>query len=296
MKLSVIIPAFNTENTLNRCVESVLAQECEDMEVVIIDDGSTDSTPSICNQYSSRFGNIKTIHTSNGGLSKARNIGIDNAKGNYITFVDSDDYVENATYKQLLDILEVNGDYDILEYPVFERFGLKKRQHLLTFNEREYSDIKDYWLNAKAYNHAYAWNKIYKRKLFEQVRFPEGMVFEDTFTLPKLLQKCRKITTTDKGLYYYTYNSKGITAQAGGKELTDLLNAHLAVLPEMVDEDYYAAVLNIALDVYELTGTVPHLPVLPYNGSLKLKLLNIIGLKRLCLLNKTMHRLTRVYR
>jgi glycosyltransferase involved in cell wall biosynthesis len=294
MELSVIIPAFNSENTLKRCVDSVLAQECKQIELIIIDDGSTDSSPYICDYYSSRYDNITSIHTSNGGLSNARNKGIECAKGEYITFIDSDDYIEKFSYKVLLDILNSNKKYDILEYPIYERYGSLKKQHLLTFKNQEYTDMKEYWLGAKAYNHSYACNKIFKRKLFEQVKFPEGKAFEDIFTLQPLLKVCHSLLTTDKGLYYYTFNPNGITSKAGAKELSELLEANLNILPVMSDENYYASVLNIALDVYNATSVVPSLPILPYKGTLKLKLLNIIGLKKLCQLNKIIHKIMKI--
>ena len=105
-----------------------------------------------------------------------------------------------------MEILHNHQDYDILEYPVYVHYGSSSKQKLLTFQPSVYRCMTDYWFETKAYQHTYAWNKIYKRELFCSVSFPEGRLFEDVFTLPKLLDKCMTIATTDKGLYYYFDN------------------------------------------------------------------------------------------
>ena len=108
-----------------------------------------------------------------------------------------------------------------------------------------------------------------------------------------MLKEAKMVATTAQGMYFYTHNPDGITVNADGKALSDLLEAHLKILPEMPDADYYAHLLNIQLDVYELTGNPPIIPILPYYSTLKLKLLHIIGIKRLCKLSKTLHSLMR---
>lgn len=291
MKLSIIIPVYQVENTLASCVKSVLGQSFRDYEMILVDDGSTDASPQICDHLAKADRRIRVIHQRNSGLSAARNTGIAKAHGEYITFVDSDDSIAPDTLHQLMTLINVHPDYDLLEYPVYEHFDHPFNRHLLQFAPREYEDMHEYWLKGKAYCHTYAWNKIYRRTLFDHVRFPVGKVFEDVFTLPRLLQQCRIVATTDVGLYYYHWNPAGITALATGKELTDLLEAHMRVLPSVHDADYYAHVLNIQLDVYELTGHDPVLPVLPYRKTYKQRLLHILGLKRLCKLNKTIHTL-----
>ena len=118
MKLSVVIPVFCVESTLDRCVESVLAQDVDDMEVILVDDGSPDDCPRLCDEWAKRDSRISVIHKSNGGLSDARNAGLDVACGQYITFVDSDDWLLSNT---LAPLIETIGDCDILEYSIEER-------------------------------------------------------------------------------------------------------------------------------------------------------------------------------
>ena len=295
MKLSVIIPVYQVEATLNRCVESVIGQTFTDLEVILVDDGSPDSCPQKCDEWAEKDSRIHVIHKNNGGLSDARNAGLDMATGDYITFVDSDDYLQSDTYQQ---VMPLAATCDIVEFPIYRFFGSQK-QSLLSFDTALYTDKTDYWLKQKAYEHTYACNKIYKASLFGNIRFPEGHVFEDVFTFPSLLQQATVVGTSSQGLYYYCQNGQGITATAKGPELTDLLNAHLQTIPRWCDDRYYIHVLNIQMDVYELTGNHPKLPYRHINifgnglsciQRIKGLALNILGVNNICKLNKTIHR------
>ena len=296
MKLSIIIPVFQVEATLNRCVESVQNQNLDDFEVILIDDGSSDACPLMCDEWAKKNARISVIHQSNGGLGDARNTGLTQAQGEYITFVDSDDYIAPNTYLPLMQILASDAEIDILEYPI--------RQ--FDFNPQTvYTNMDDYWYRAKAYLHTYACNKIYRRALFDDVRFPKDKVFEDAHTLPLLLKKAHKVMTTHKGFYHYSSNPHGITANADGQALCSLLKAHMAVISNSQRNDaafqqYYMHVLNIQMDVYELTGQEPILPkclidISHHSGIVRLKAiaLNLIGLKALCQLNKQIHKIWR---
>ncbi len=297
MRLSIIIPIYNVEDTLQRCLESVLAQVDETMEVVLIDDGSTDSSGQIAEEMTAGRGNCRLIHQTNKGLSAARNAGIEVATGDYLTFIDSDDFIAEGTYAELLAVVAAHPDYDILEYPALLYYGSKTKQRLLTFSDTTISSIRDYWLGG-GHLHSYACNKLFRRKLFADVRFPEGKVFEDVYTYPFLLQRAKVVATTSAGLYYYCQNDKGITAQAGGKELNDLLEAHLKHLNLWgeLTPAYYQSLVNIQIDVYEATHAEPILPVLPYKGTLKLFILHLIGLKRLCQLTQFIHKIRKISR
>ena len=283
MILSVIIPIYRVEQTLDRCLKSVVSQNCDNMEVILVDDGSPDRCPQMCDEWAAKDKRIRVIHKENGGLSDARNAGIEIAQGEFITFVDSDDWLQADTYPHLLSLI---GDADLLEYSIAEKAVL---------SEHTYTDINEYWLKGKAYLHCYAWNKIYKRKLFEEIRFPKGKVFEDVYTLPKLLRHCSKIITTGKGFYHYSTNPQGITATAGGTELTMLLDAHLDTgMP--IDDEYFMYLLNIQMDVWELTGASIKLPdrqlhASSFNGTKKIKAIayNTLGIYNLCQLNKLIH-------
>lgn len=286
MKLSVVIPVYQVEQTLNRCIESVLRQGISDMEVILVDDGSPDRCPQLCDDWAGKDSRIQVIHKANGGLSDARNAGIEVAEGEYITFVDSDDYIAPDTYRPLLQKLTEHPECDLLEYPVADR---------LTLEEETYHDMQAYWLHCKAYLHTYAWNKIYKKSLFKDIRYPKGKLFEDVYTFPLLLRQVRILSTTNVGNYHYCRNPYGITAQADGKALAMLLQAHLqSGMP--IDDEYYLHLANIQSDVWERTKNAillpkRHIDTSPLQGRNKLKaiVLNLLGIKSLCKINQFIH-------
>lgn len=295
MKLSIVIPIYNVEDTIDRCVESVLHQGIDDFEVILVDDGSPDRSGEICDEWTRKDTHITVIHRTNGGLSAARNSGIEKATGELITFVDSDDYLKEGTYCAIMPIAE---KHDIVEFPVCRLFK-SSQQQTLSFSYQIFTDKKAYWLEAKGYTHTYAWNKIYKRSLFDHIRYPAGRVFEDAATFPKLLLAAKDICTTHQGLYYYCWNDEGITAKAKGPELESLLHGHLESLKLWHDAAYYLHVLNIQMDVYEMTGKPPFLPfkrINPFGTGLDSKqrmkaiMLNLFGLKGICKINKMIHR------
>jgi len=292
--LTVIVPAYNSEDYLDRALTTLVGYG-DELEAIIVNDGSKDRTAEIADEWAARYPSVKVIHQENKGLSAARNAGIEVATGDYLTFVDSDDFVAEGTYDALLAVLAAHPDYDILEYPAMLYYGSATRQRLLTFTDTTIGSIRDYWLGG-AHLHTYACNKLFRRELFAQTRFPEGRVFEDVYTYPYLLQQAKVVATTASGLYYYCQNDKGITAQAGGKELNDLLEAHLKHLKLWgeLTPAYYQALVNIQLDVYEATHAAPILPVLPYKGTLKLFILHLIGLKRLCQLTQFIHKIRKI--
>lgn len=301
--LSVIIPAYNVEDTLRRCVGSVLQQDVAGMEIIIVDDGSTDGTGALCDNLAGATScerqtggrNITVVHQKNAGLSEARNTGMRLASGGLITFVDSDDYLEPGTYPRLLQMMDRHPEYDFIEYSVRKDDGQKVLSRL-DLPDRVYTDMNEYWIDGKAYSHTYAWNKIYRRRLFDGIRFPRGKKFEDVFTMGELLKRAKTVRTTSAGLYHYLYNAKGITAMADGNDLLDLLTANVDILrnnPQLrrrkLFAGYYAHVLNIQLSTYEFTGSDDAilLPTLPYYNTWKLLLLQVFGMKRLCKIERT---------
>lgn len=311
MKLSVVVPVYKVEDTLERCVESIVKQGVPDMEVILVDDGSPDGCPQLCEDIAAKNKCIRVIHKKNGGLSSARNAGIAIAKGEYITFVDSDDFVGEGTYIELLKILEKHSEYDILEFPVMDFYGSPK-QCLLKYENKSYSDMIEYWLKGRAYEHTYAWNKFYRRHLFDEVKYPEGLVFEDVWTMPLLLKHARCVATCDKGLYYYCLNENGITSTANEKHWKMLLDAHIAALkildlPRGLDFlRYYISIVNTQILVYEYNNrkvTMPkykigkemfsYLRATDVDIRLKIKciIIKIFNLNILCRLNNMLFKI-----
>lgn len=334
MKLSIIIPVFRTERTLQRCVESILAQDFTDYELILVDDGSPDACPLMCDDYARKDKRIKVVHKANGGLSDARNAGIQLASAPYITFVDSDDALAPSTLSELMDELGQYPEVDMLEYPARERCGNAQREHLLTFEPYIYNKVLDYWFHTRAWQHTYAWNKIYKKQLFDTVDFPVGKTFEDTWTLPQLLGLTASestgtredthtgnltVRTTNRGLYRYYWNTEGITARATYQDLHSLYDAHSTTLTALMKQitpadynnygadlqDFMLRILNVLLDLYELSGLFESSPTLvehlhqfckyQHLTPLKLRLLRLMGYHNLCRLNKLIHKIYRHY-
>lgn len=312
MRLSVIIPVYNVEATLERCLQSVVRQNVEGMEVILVDDGSPDRSGKMCDEWVSREVamrkncHIQVIHQQNLGLSAARNSGLKVAQGDYVAFVDSDDHLAPDTYRQLLDTLQEHPEYDLLEFPVL-RFQGSKQESLLSFSQQAFTDMREYWFGEQTYNHCYAWNKLYRRQLFEGVKFPEGVLFEDTWLLPRLLSKADCVATTDKGLYHYTANEQGITATADGNALNSLLQAHLHAMKQfpldegIASDHYYLHVANVQIMVCEMTGAPPLLPwrhigsTHQLQGVCKIKAIinNLLGINMLCKTFQAIHKIVK---
>ena len=293
MKLTIIIPVYKAEKTLDRCVESILSQDYSDYEIILVDDGSPDLCPEKCDSWAERYSQISVIHKANGGLSDARNAGIEVARGDYLTFVDSDDMIAPSTLAPLMNKIAHDESIQILEYPV----SIKGKNMFIPHN-LHYDDIQKYWTECEGYRHTYVWNKIFRRPLFDDIRFPVGKVFEDAWIYPLLLQKAQSVTTTSEGCYVYTDNPQGITAKAGADDLIMLLESNID-RGMTVDDAYYLYILNIQLDVYRLSGKIllqerkdirtSNLRSL--SDKIKIITLKIFGIKGLCRIHKTLRHL-----
>ena len=184
--ISVVVPVYNVEKYLQRCVESIINQTEKDIEIILVDDGSTDKSGSICDEYLGKDSRILVIHQKNQGLSVARNVGIKNSKGDYITFVDSDDYIHKDMLKVLLDnLIHEQGQISFCRYE-------EGNENRLTISEcdlkytGEAHDGKEYLLNPpKGMGINIAWAKLYKKECFDNIEFPVGKLHEDDFTTYK---------------------------------------------------------------------------------------------------------------
>lgn len=270
MKFSIIIPTYNNPEQLKRCLESISSQSFSDYELIVIED------------------------INHAGLSFVRNEGIQKAQGDYLMFIDSDDTLENGTLKELADATLKYPDADIIEFSIIVHEGAND-EHRLTFDEIVYTNlVDDYWLGNEAYSHTYACNKVYRKSIFERVTFPVGKLFEDAFTLPFLLNEAKMVVTIPNGLYHYLWNKDGICANASGRDLQDLLEAHIRTI-KMWDLEhhhgfsrYFMHLINIQIDVFRDTQQIllpeysVHLHRMKYSIFIKLLIYKIFGLKILC--------------
>ena len=191
-KVSVIVTVYNTEKYVEECIISLINQTYKNIEVILIDGGSTDKTPEICHEYEKEYENIRVVHKENEGVSAARNRGIEEATGDYILFVDGDDWIENNTIETLV-WLEEENESDIA-------FIIKAGNEHST-GEVLIGDGKKMILHILEISAGEVWGKLFKKQIFEDVKFPEGKLHEDLYVMPTIFLKCKKIVAYHKGLY-----------------------------------------------------------------------------------------------
>lgn len=229
--ISVIVPIYNVERYLCCCLDSIVKQTYKNIEVILVDDGSPDSCPQICDRYAKIDGRIKVVHQQNGGLAHARNVGIANSRGEYVTFVDSDDVVA-LNYVECLfqSVCESGADISIATFHTFENdcdlsdcnasienfTDVSKKEAI-----RRYSSI-----NANvSMPFISACNKLYNKRLFEKILFPKGKLYEDAFTTYKLIDNAKKIIFTSSKLYFYRINPNSILGQAFKEKHLEMVEA-----------------------------------------------------------------------
>ena len=326
MKLSIIIPVYKAEQTLDCCIESVLSQNVPDMEVILIDDGSPDKCPKLCDRWALKDKRIKVIHKQNGGPGSARNMALDIAQGTYVTFIDSDDALAENTLLPIIEYLQrekvtsplapwgegvrrtgeglqVRGLIDILEYPAHLYIGNPKERKL-TFDNAIF-DIsgqeakQSLWLDNKLYTHCYSCNKVFRRSLFDGIRYSETVTLgEDIQLIAQLLKKARNYATINTGMYLYYFNGESISGSL--KYAQELLSSHLYAVEQLGIDIYskdsrylYLTMLNFQIDAYRFAKTETIEPILKANPIplhyarnvkelVKILIMRIFGVKALC--------------
>lgn len=211
--ISVIVPVFKVERFLSRCIKSIQNQTYKNIEIILVDDGSPDCCPEICDAYAQMDSRIQVIHKKNGGLSDARNAGIEKAKGNYLCFVDSDDYIQPAMLEHMMATAQ---KYDV-RLVVSNLIAVDEEGHQVVSSNK--SPIHDGIFTAeellpKIYQELgwyfiVAWNKLYHHSLFDKTRFPIGKIHEDEYIVAQVMWDARKIACIASEEYIYTYQRKG---------------------------------------------------------------------------------------
>ncbi len=210
--ISVIVPVYKVEKYLDKCIKSITNQTYTNLEIILVDDGSPDKCGMLCDLWCSRDKRIKVIHKKNGGLSDARNVGITEARGKYVGFVDSDDYIEPDMYERLMyALIETQADISTC-YAITEINGestcVKKNNRCFILNS--YEALEDLFVQNKYLRHA-AWNKLYCREIFMYINFPVGRLFEDAAIMYRIFTNIQKIVCLDSQLYHYVIRDGSIT-------------------------------------------------------------------------------------
>ena len=250
--ISIIIPVYNVEQYLDKCLQSVIHQTYQDIEIILVDDGSSDNSGILCDKWQEKDSRIKVIHKSNGGLSNARNVAIEQANGEYLMFIDSDDIVSNDLCKELFEMLKNNNaDISICNSThIFDdRFDFKNTGEIHCYSRNE--AICQLWYQKSFLPSA--WGKLYKKELFKKTKFTEGIIFEDVDIMHKLFYQCNKIVYGEMELYGYVHHENSITTKKYSKKDNVILDICDKINQFASDKDIS---LQNAAKSYNVTGAL----------------------------------------
>ena len=214
--ISIIVPVYKVEKYLSRCVESILKQTYTDIEIFLVDDGSPDNCGKICEMFANRDPRVKVIHKENGGLSDARNAALEIFSGDYVTFIDSDDYVAEDYVERLYKLIETSGSQMSVICPNLFYEGKEPIQDVFETRKTRIFDCNTA-LSQMFYQKTFdntAWAKMYHKSLFEKIRYPKGLLFEDLPTTYRLMLKCKTIAFNEYKGYFYFLRSDSIEGSA----------------------------------------------------------------------------------
>ena len=218
--ISVIVPIYKVDEYLDDCVKSIVEQSYTQLEIILVDDGSPDHCPQMCDAWAKRDSRIKVIHKTNGGLSDARNAGLDICTGDYIAFVDSDDWIKPEMYQKMMDTI-ISEEADICGCNIISCYSNRQtvwgaKTYVVGDSERMLGLLYD---DAKF--PVCAWNKLYRKELWEDFRFPVGKICEDAFTTYLLVDKAKRIVQITDSLYCYRIRSESIMTSTFSRKSMD---------------------------------------------------------------------------
>lgn len=238
IKVSVIVPVYNVEKFLPECLDSLINQTLKDIEIICVNDGSKDNSLTILQKYAQKDSRIKIIDQQNQGLSAARNSGMKTASGEFIGFVDSDDWVDLNYYEKLYNAAK-KFDSDIAVGDFIREGKVLKSKKLKFKSEAVYRKNADKFEQIASPKYNYIWNKIYKRTMLEnlQIGFPVGKVYEDMYWTPIVIAKCSNLVTVPDIYYHYRKNAGSIVTQKSAKVMKDCVYAEQEMLKFFEDNN-----------------------------------------------------------
>ena len=271
-KISIVVPVYNVEKYLNKCIDSILNQTKNNFELILVNDGSTDSSGDICDEYKLKYPNIEVIHKNNGGLSSARDAGIYAASGEYIMFVDSDDWIEPNTIEILNGVIAENK-YDVIIYGLFMDFEINNfESYAIVAQDKVYNSIELYLNEFEMYRSStlfgYAWNKLYKLNIIKmnKLEFGEYVYPEDVYFNFKILPYCNNIRVVNKSLYHYIHRER--------ETLSKLKRDTLLVSNQVYDKTVEFLKMNNSYEVNEIYVNTTYLE------SIMLYIVNVLSLNK----------------
>lgn len=249
-KISVIIPIYNVEAYLRRCLDSVIHQTYENLEIILIDDGSTDNSYAIAKDYCDKDSRCILVHQTNSGLSSARNIGLKYATGKFISFIDSDDWISVDMFSTLVKCYEntgadiISGKYILTDTDETEVKNTELKFKCITENKLRYYLENSF--NAKSLEIPVC-NKIYNRDLFESISFPEGQLYEDMFTSYQLIKKANMWCVCNQTIYFYFQGGKSITRNNFSEKNLQILRPCNQIIDDIQNDDTLSKLYPLAI-------------------------------------------------
>lgn len=237
--ISVIVPVYNVERCIGKCIESIRGQTYQELEIILVDDGSTDSSGRICDQYAEKDARIKVLHKQNEGLSDARNSGLEICAGKYVGFIDGDDWIAEDMYEFLYNTLnEHQADVAVCghfmesdEDGVYGAEGDDGEVRVYNTREAVKAVVEDRLI------HSYAWDKLYKRETFEGIRYPSGRYVQDIFTTYRVFMNAERVVCANVAKYYYYQRKNSIQRTRGEKLNWDQFSVYLERI-HVLEKDY----------------------------------------------------------
>lgn len=275
--ISVIVPIYKVEKYLRKCIESILSQTYTNLEIILVDDGSPDKCGEICDEYEKKDSRIKVIHKKNGGLSDARNAGLDIMAGNYVAFVDSDDWIEPQMYEHLLAKLHYfHADISIGGVSCdLDDNGIINTEKIVSYDSAPFSEGNVKTMHRFFTTSWAAWDKLYDADLFRDIRYPVGEINEDEAIVLQLLSKCTRVCYTNEVFYHYmrrpssgsitaaNFSVKKLAWQAHCRDNLEFVKAHYPTLVSDAAARYRGSLLwsltEIALSDDNFTNQIREL-------------------------------------
>lgn len=219
-RVSVIVPVYNVEKYIKRTIESIIHQTYEKLDIIIVNDGSLDGTGEICEKYANQDSRIRLFNQDNQGLSEARNKGINNAEGEYIVFIDGDDFIHPQMIELLLkSLLDNSADISVCSYEkTYENntfdLPLCKEEKITKYKCYSFEEAIGCLFNSNTYvTFTVAWNKLYRREIFDDIRYPKGRIHEDEFVIYRIFSNANKVVYIDNKLYFYLQRDGSIMSE-----------------------------------------------------------------------------------
>ena len=255
-KISLIVPIYKVEAYLVRCIESIINQTYNNMEIILVDDGSPDNCGKICDQYGEKDSRIRVIHKVNGGLSDARNSGLQIATGEILGFVDSDDWLPLDSIETSVKLME-EQEADIVAFGSYKSDGKSKvtryTSSVVEIYNREEALIA---LSRNDKIESHVWDKIYKREIWNEISFPVGKLFEDVYVMHRVFVNADKVVFVDKPLYYYYQRDNSIVSNQTIQSRFDIIEGYESRLAYLADESEHIRRLTKENIVWSVISTL----------------------------------------